>query len=318
MANALTWTVSFGSARVGFTGFESQRQAFAGAWLSRKFPEIFRTSGAHPDTLCALDAAGGARFLTHRGLAMIQMLDSLSRYFRRRRHTALLIAIVIAFAVRPLIGDAGGAPVAFSLALLALMLVALYTIQVEELVGERDVLLARRRRQSIVGWVLAALAIAERVSVMIAPSPQLLMAGSIGWLLFFSFVTWSQLRSLLIHREVTGETISLSISVYLLLGLCWALLYILIFLNQPQAFNFGGSPETSDLLAAHHERSFPILIYFSLTTLSTIGFGDITPVTLQARYAAVAEGITGQFYLAILVARLVGMQMSRSGRSEDG
>ena len=43
--------------------------------------------------------------------------------------------------------------------------------------------------------------------------------------------------------------------------------------------------------------------YFSLTTLSTVGFGDITPVTLQARYAAVAEGITGQFYLAILVAR---------------
>ncbi len=54
------------------------------------------------------------------------------------------------------------------------------------------------------------------------------------------------------------------------------------------------------------------MIYFSLTTLSTIGFGDITPVTLQARYAAVAEGITGQFYLAILVARLVGMQMTQS------
>ena len=60
---------------------------------------------------------------------------------------------------------------------------------------------------------------------------------------------------------------------------------------------------------------FPIFIYFSLTTLSTIGFGDITPVSLQARYAAVAEGITGQFYLAILVARLVGMQMSRTERA---
>ncbi len=68
-------------------------------------------------------------------------------------------------------------------------------------------------------------------------------------------------------------------------------------------------------LTAHPEHSFPIFIYFSLTTLSTIGFGDITPVTLQARYSAVAEGITGQFYLAILVARLVGMQMSGAGRS---
>jgi Ion channel len=49
-----------------------------------------------------------------------------------------------------------------------------------------------------------------------------------------------------------------------------------------------------------------------LTTLSTLGFGDITPLTLHARYAAVAEGITGQFYMAILVARLVGLQMSGS------
>ena len=245
----------------------------------------------------------------------IRVQENLSTYFRRRRHTALLIAIVVAFAVRPLIGDAGDAPVAFSIALLALMLVALYTVHVDELVGERDVLLARRRRQSIVGWALAALAIAERLSVLIAPSHQLFIAGSIGWLLFFSFVTWSQLRSLLIHREVTRETISLSISVYLLLGMCWALLYILIFLSRPQAFNLGASPELGEVLVAHPERMFPIFIYFSLTTLSTIGFGDITPVTLQARYAAVAEGITGQFYLAILVARLVGMQMSGSGRS---
>ena len=60
---------------------------------------------------------------------------------------------------------------------------------------------------------------------------------------------------------------------------------------------------------------FPILVYFSLTTLSTVGLGDISPLTLQARYAAVTEGITGQLYLAILVARLVGMQMSQCGGS---
>ena len=72
------------------------------------------------------------------------------------------------------------------------------------------------------------------------------------------------------------------------------------------AFSFGPAGPASE------QQVFPVLIYFSLTTLSTIGFGDITPVTLQARYAAVAEGITGQFYLAILVARLVGMQMSQS------
>lgn len=239
----------------------------------------------------------------------------LSTYYRERRHTALLLAIVVAFAIRPLIGDVGEAPIVFSLAMLALMLVALYTVHVDDLIGEREALLARRRRQSIIGWTLATLAIAERLTLIFSPSFKVFIAGAIGWLVFFSFVTWSQLRSLLIQRKVTGETISLSISVYLLLGMCWALLYILIFLRWPGAFSFAGSPELGAQLAANPERSFPIFIYFSLTTLSTIGFGDITPVTLKARYAAVAEGISGQFYLAILVARLVGMQMSGAGRS---
>jgi hypothetical protein len=58
------------------------------------------------------------------------------------------------------------------------------------------------------------------------------------------------------------------------------------------------------------------MTYFSLTTLSTIGYGDITPVGLQACYAAVAEGITGQLYLAILVVRLVGIQMTAVARRD--
>jgi hypothetical protein len=71
-------------------------------------------------------------------------------------------------------------------------------------------------------------------------------------------------------------------------------------------------PTPTPALSPDQQQIFPIFIYFSLTTLSTLGFGDILPLTLPARYAAVAEGITGQFYLAIMVARLVGMQMAQS------
>jgi Ion channel len=144
--------------------------------------------------------------------------------------------------------------------------------------------------------------------VTFVPSRRLYIAGSICWLLFFAFITWNQLRSLLKHKEVTGETISMSMSIYLLLGLTWALLYAVIFELHPQAFSFGGSPPS-----AGSQNLFPIWVYFSLTVLSTVGFGDIVPVTLPARYAAVAEGITGQFYLTILVARLVGLQMGQRG-----
>jgi len=234
--------------------------------------------------------------------------EAIGRELRARRHTALLLAIVAMFAVRPFLGDSGATAILFSLAMLLLLLVALLTIQVDDLVGEREVLLAQRRRRRIIGWALAVPAVAERVWLFIAPSHRIILVGEISWLLFFVYVTWSQLRSLLKQREVTGEAISMSISIYLLIGTCWALLYIMIFTRHPEAFQFT-TPTPGGIGAM--ER-FPILLYFSLTTLSTVGFGDITPMTLPARYAAVAEAITGQFYLAILVARLVGMQMSRA------
>jgi len=237
----------------------------------------------------------------------MRLLETMRQDFVARRHTALLIAIAGLLVVRPLIGDTPAALIVSSLVILFVLLAALLTIQVDDLVGEREALLVQRRRRSFVGWVLAVPAIAERLWLFFAPSsPRLLLVGSSLWLVFFAYVTWSQLRSLLKQREITSETISMSISVYLLIGLTWGLLYIVIFTRHPEAFSFGASPAVSP------EHMFPIFIYFSLTTLSTIGFGDITPLTLQARYAAVAEGITGQFYLAVLVARLVGMQMSRA------
>jgi hypothetical protein len=210
---------------------------------------------------------------------------------------------------------------------LGLLLIALVTVQVDDLVGERNVLLAQRRRRTLIAWVLAGAALVERLYVLVAPSPRMYLIGSISWFLFLSFVTWSQLRTLLKQKAVTGETISMSISIYLLVGLTWGVLYVVIFQLDPQAFNLGASASLTGAAADNEWLIFPTLIYFSLTTISTVGFGDITPLTLQARYAAVGEGITGQFYLAILVARLVGMHMassvhedaeSRPGTPEDG
>ena len=237
---------------------------------------------------------------------------ALHRLLFRRRHTALLVAIVTLFTVRPLIGEGQAALIVFNVTLLVLLLLALYATQIDELVGERKVLLAQRRRRRIIAWALAVPAIVERLYVTFVPSPRLLVVSTIFWLSFFAFATWSQVRSLLKHREVTGETIAMSISIYLLLGLTWGILYIVIFQRNPESFSFGATPQ----LLPGQQHGFPVFIYFSLTTLSTLGFGDILPVTLQARYAAVAEGITGQFYLAILVARLVGMQMSGSAHRD--
>ena len=232
------------------------------------------------------------------------------------RHSALLAALVVAFAVRPLVGDTAADAAAFSIAAVLLLLVALYNINVDELVGERGRLLIQARRRLRLGWVLAAAAVLERVFVIFVHTRMFYLVGSICWLLFLLFVTLSQLRSVLKQREVTGETISMAVSIYLLLGITWVFLYAIIFHLNPDSFGGLALAKSGYPVAVRH--LFPVLGYFSLTTLSTIGFGDITPLTLQARYAAVAEGITGQFYMAILVARLVGLQMSHSaGRAHE-
>ena len=241
---------------------------------------------------------------------MGELQQAIHRYFAPHRHSALLVAIIAAFAVRPLIGDTGAGSALFGIALVVVLLVALYNINVDDLVGERDRLMAQNRRRRILGWTLATAAASERIAIIFVHSRTFNIAGSICWLLFIVFVTFSELRSVLKQREITGETICMAVSVYLLMGVSWAFLYAVMYQRYPASFGGLAAVQPGQLIEVQH--IFPILGYFSLTTLSTIGFGDITPVTLQARYAAVAEAIAGQFYLAILVARLVGIQMTQS------
>jgi voltage-gated potassium channel len=244
---------------------------------------------------------------------------AIRRHFMPHRHSALLAAIIAAFATRPLIGNNRATLIIFSLMILALLVLGLYTIQVDELVGEERKLVAERRRRNIIGWILAAAATAERLTMFFSSNHQLGIIGSGSWLLFFAFITWHELRAVLRQREVTSETICMSISVYLLIGLTWAFLYTLIYQIEPHAFSFPGTDVvTANVPTEKQESVVLVLVYFSLVTLTTIGYGDISPLTMKARYAAIAEGVTGQFYLAILVARLVGMQMSRSMSQQTG
>jgi voltage-gated potassium channel len=196
------------------------------------------------------------------------LLEQARIVFRRHvaphRHSGLLAAIVFAIAVRPLVGDTGAGSATFGVAMILLLLVALYNINVNEMVGERSRLLAQSRRRRRLGWVLAVGAGLERAYAMFGHNSLLNLVGSIFWLLFIVFVTLSQLRSVLKQREITGETICMAISVYLLLGFSWALLYGIMFQLHPDSF--GGVALAKPGQGVLH--IFPVLGYFSLTTLS--------------------------------------------------
>jgi hypothetical protein len=153
------------------------------------------------------------------------MLMAFRLHLVPHRHIILLVAIIAVLAIRPLIGDTGASTAVFSLSMIALLLVALYNINVDELVGERGHLLTQSERRRRIGWVLTAAAASDRIAVMFSHAKTLSLAGLICWFLSFLFVTLSELRSLLKQREVTGETISMAISFYLLMGLSWAILF---------------------------------------------------------------------------------------------
>ena len=232
----------------------------------------------------------------------------IAQYLRPHRHTAMLVALIAAFAVRALISDNTVSDILYFLAIIALMILALYSIQIEEMVGEETTLRGELRRKSRIGWTLAAVATFLRFAMIFSSSPSLRLVVQSSWLTLFGFVTWNELRGLLRHKEITGESINMAITVYLLFGVTWSFLYDIIYQLQPTAFSLNG---TASALVAPGHPIFPVLGYFSFITLTTVGYGDIAPVTLQARYAAFAEGVAGQFYLAILVARLVSMQLAQ-------
>ena len=109
------------------------------------------------------------------------------------------------------------------------------------------------------------------------------------------------LRDVLFCRQITADTIRGGICVYFLIGFVWALLYGIVASFDPQAFSqplIGG-------------ESYSKVIYFSFVTLTTLGYGDIIPVSPLAKMLTNLEAIIGQMYPAILIAILVGGYLSQ-------
>jgi hypothetical protein len=109
-------------------------------------------------------------------------------------------------------------------------------------------------------------------------------------------------RSLFNVRVLTGDSIYGAVCGYLFLGLAWAVVYSMIEAAQPGSFQISES-----LRSASTAPRAQVLTYYSFVTLTTVGYGDVTPISPMTRTFAWIEAITGQFYLAIIVAGLVTM-----------
>lgn len=138
-------------------------------------------------------------------------------------------------------------------------------------------------------------------------SPHMYLVGRMFTSLFFAFLVTMIVRAVLTERRVTPDTIVGAFCGYLLLGIIWTELYCAVETINPGAFLVPAQDAARMTDPDHRRRS---LEYFSFVTLSTVGFGDVTPVAPAARGLAVIEAICGQFYLAVLVAGLVSIRAS--------
>jgi hypothetical protein len=129
--------------------------------------------------------------------------------------------------------------------------------------------------------------------------------GMVTGVFFVGLVISSILGSMLKSEGVDREMIYMAILLYLLAALMWAFLYTFLELVDPASFNVDLGDSKGYLL---------VFQYYSFVTITTLGYGDITPVTEVAKAFSVLEAVCGQLYLVVVVAWLVGMHVSNRSR----
>jgi len=113
-------------------------------------------------------------------------------------------------------------------------------------------------------------------------------------------------------EKVTADRVRGAVALYLLFGVTWSVLYHLLDVLLPGSFSLAAEAGTP---LTEHEGD---LTYLSFVTLTTLGFGDITPIHPVARMFVVLEGLVGQLYPATLLARLVSLEIGGRRRSQGG
>jgi len=129
----------------------------------------------------------------------------------------------------------------------------------------------------------------------------------VGTLAILFLVLFALLRSVFASERVTTDKIFAAACAYLLLGMIWSNAYQLALLGDAGAFNLAPA-DLADSRAA--------LTHFSFTALTTVGFGAISPVSKVARALSDLEALVGQLYVAVVLARLVSLQITHSGSAQ--
>ncbi|KAA6185109.1 two pore domain potassium channel family protein [Thiohalocapsa marina] len=241
---------------------------------------------------------------------------------------ALFILVIIIVALARLPADDPSAcdalathpterPIRFSILLLSLLVLGgasgFATTAIGELLGNlaaSAVLLAglasmyHNRMLLLIGCVVLVPALATRWTFFWLQASALAPISISFSLLFTVFNAGALFLYIQRRGSPTNDTVYGGICVYVLLGYAFALIFILLEMLAPGSFAFASAPPQGTIELQSQ------LIYFSFVTLSTLGFGDITPATPPAQSLTMIESVVGPMFIAVFIARLVGVRTS--------
>jgi hypothetical protein len=209
-------------------------------------------------------------------------------------YRALLVALILLLVAYPALRGPAGAPILARLFVTVVFLAGFWVI----FATRRLRLFAIALGAPTLLGVWTSYALPDRHAAAAAATLHLLAV------LFYLFVLCVLLRAVYRERAVSVDVVAAALCGYLLVGFAFAHLYCLLDLVVPGSFN--------GLNRAESETDTNLLLtYFSFVTLTTVGYGDITPARDTARSLSLVEAVTGQFYLAVLVADLVGKHVAQ-------
>jgi len=159
------------------------------------------------------------------------------------------------------------------------------------------------------GMLVAITGIVLSILSIVRDSDMLHVIALLAMFVFLLLATFNAFRQIAVGNDISPNRIVGAVCVYLLLGVIWSIAYTVLEFFQPGSFK-----GLTELVSTAWNVDW---IYFSFVTITTLGYGDITPITQTARSLTVSEAIVGQFYIAVLVAGLVSAYISSKRDSND-
>ncbi|MGD9302444.1 MAG: ion channel [Desulfobacterales bacterium] len=209
--------------------------------------------------------------------------------YSQNRFLIILVLSLLTIVLAPFLDDFIQTRILMDILLTAIFLAIIFAIRTQ-------------RSHLIIASILVLPLIISTWSIYIYESTHLGLATRIFGALFFGYAVVIILQIIARSTEITKETLYAAVVAYLLIALMWAFLYMVLELAIPGSFSL---PDGSQRLETMRFE------YFSFVTITTLGYGDIVPLTNKASALALLEALIGQIYLVVLVAWLVGMHVSR-------